>query len=157
MSNNYLPTPLKPFITDGCSGLFSAFWIRLFQKPFPCESCCVKHDWAYYHGGEDFLKENADEEFKNCVKECLRKELEQRNRLQEYGAVLAELMKLAVSKGGAWYIPYSNARWGFGYGYLEYAKLHLSKSLKGLVTPEFPEERFIIRDEITNKFRKVDL
>jgi hypothetical protein len=90
--------PTRPFVTDGCSlwpdGLFSsASWQR----------CCVKHDIAYWCGGTQQQREDADRELAACVRD-------------EYAGWMAGLMWAGVRVGGHWSVPFY-WRWGYGREY----------------------------------------
>lgn len=89
---------LMSFTTDGCS---------LFPDRAPagradwCD-CCLAHDLAYWRGGTEDDRLNADRALRRCV--------EQRSR--DHG--LAELMFLGVRAGGG---PELNTRFRWGYGW----------------------------------------
>jgi hypothetical protein len=95
---------LKPFATDGCS-----MWIDGTPKhPHLWRECCVAHDKAYWLGGTQEQRRQADDELKICV-------------TQKIGKGMAEYMHVNVLWGGSpyWLAPY---RWGFGWQYLEDGK-----------------------------------
>ena len=58
---------LKPFTTDGCSGFMSFSWRLVLRQPPPWEGCCLTHDRAYWQGGANELRLQADNELKRCV------------------------------------------------------------------------------------------
>ena len=94
-----IPT-LKPFASDGCS-LFPDG--HLSKRDLWCD-CCVVHDIAYWQGGTEQQKEEADLTFRQCV---LDKTDDKR---------LADFMYQGVKYGGEpfflnWY------RWGYGWDY----------------------------------------
>ena len=39
------------FVSDGCSGYFSAAWKFITGKLPPWEGCCYTHDYRYWSGG----------------------------------------------------------------------------------------------------------
>lgn len=59
---------MTPFKSDGCSGGMSLLWPVLFGKLPPWEGCCVSHDRAYWAGGTDIDRLNADMRLFECVK-----------------------------------------------------------------------------------------
>lgn len=97
-SNEIKATELRPFRSDGCS-LFPDR--ALIGEADWCE-CCIKHDLAYWRGGTEAERLQADLNLKTCV---LKKTGDQH---------LAQLMYLGVrSAGGPYhYTPY---RWGYGW------------------------------------------
>lgn len=60
------------------------------------------HDWAYYHGGSNRLKREADKKLFECVKPYL-------------GTVAATVIRIGVALGGVWWLPYQGSRWAYGY------------------------------------------
>lgn len=91
---------LKDFTSDGCS-LFPDR--SLINNDDWCE-CCLEHDIAYWQGGTQAQRLEADQKLKNCV-------------LKKTGdAVLAEAMYQGVRVGGSPYF-YNWYRWGYGWSY----------------------------------------
>lgn len=91
---------LSAFRSDGCS-LFpdsaligSADW---------CE-CCFAHDVAYWKGGTQTEREQADRVLRDCV------------RKKTGDSALAEAMYIGVRAGGSPYF-YNWYRWGYGWPY----------------------------------------
>lgn len=88
---------IKDFSTDGCSSFPDGF--------FPTQStewldCCIVHDIDYWIGGEEHLKEAADEELGACVAE-------------RANPALGWAMDLGVTIGGKpSLMPW---RWGYGW------------------------------------------
>lgn len=90
---------LADFTTDGCS---------LFPDGSPIErnlwcDCCVAHDMAYWRGGTEDQRKEADEALRACVE-------------QRTNKPFAELVYAGVRAGGmpifpTWY------RWGYGWKY----------------------------------------
>jgi hypothetical protein len=90
---------LADFTTDGCS---------LFPDGSPVErnlwcDCCVAHDVAYWRGGTEAQRKEADEALRACVE-------------QRTNKPFAELVYAGVRAGGmpvfpTWY------RWGYGWKY----------------------------------------
>ncbi len=93
---------LEPFSNDGCSlfpdGSFN-------QKDLWCD-CCVTHDVAYWQGGSDAERLQADKKLRSCV-------LKRTN-----DPALAELMYQGVRAGGSAVFP-NWYRWGYGWNYGE--------------------------------------
>jgi hypothetical protein len=91
---------LKDFTSDGCS-LFPDGTIS--DRAKWCE-CCLRHDIAYWRGGTEEDRKQADAALRDCV-------------LERTGdKALAEAMYLGVRAGGhpvfpAWY------RWAYGWPY----------------------------------------
>jgi hypothetical protein len=91
---------LKDFTSDGCS-LFPDGTIS--DRAQWCE-CCLRHDIAYWQGGTEEERKEADAALRDCV-------------LERTGdKALAETMHLGVRAGGhpvfpAWY------RWAYGWPY----------------------------------------
>jgi hypothetical protein len=91
---------LKDFISDGCS-LFPDGTIS--YRAEWCE-CCLRHDIAYWRGGTEEERKQADATLKDCA-------------LERTGdKVLAETMYLGVRAGGhpvfpGWYL------WAYGWPY----------------------------------------
>ena len=92
---------LKPFKTDGCS-----MWIDgTPNNPYLWRHCCVVHDKAYWLGGTNQQRNEADETLRSCVSDLA-------------GAGMGNYMYFFVSTGGSpfWFTTY---RWGYGWNYLE--------------------------------------
>ena len=89
-----------PFSTDGCS----LFPDRALIGNADWCSCCVKHDLAYWRGGTEEERLEADEALKSCVTAA------------SGNAQLGALMFDGVRAGGGPYFftPY---RWGYGWPY----------------------------------------
>ncbi len=89
---------LAPFSSDGCS----LFPDRAVIGQADWCDCCVKHDLAYWRGGTEAERLQADQALQACVQE------------KTGDSKLAQLMYLGVrSAGGPYhYTPY---RWGYGW------------------------------------------
>lgn len=94
------PSTLKDFTSDGCS-LFPDR--SLITNKDWCD-CCLEHDIAYWQGGTEAQRLEADLRLRDCV-------------LTKTGdSVLAEAMYQGVRVGGSpWF--YNWYRWGYGWGY----------------------------------------
>jgi hypothetical protein len=94
------PTSIAPFSTDGCS---------LFPDRSPamqadwCD-CCLAHDLAYWRGGPEEARLQADLALKTCVEQ----------RTGNPG--LAQTMFLGVRAGGGPLVR-TPFRWGYGWPY----------------------------------------
>ena len=89
---------LADFTSDGCS----LFLNGTFEDPELWKECCHKHDLAYWRGGTEDERNQADLAFKQCV-------------LKKTGnADLAEIMYQAVRVGGSPHFP-TWYRWGYGW------------------------------------------
>jgi len=112
-------SPLKPFSTDGCS-----MWIDgTPEQPDLWRHCCVAHDLAYWMGGSEVQRQEADEAIKICVAAA-------------QGKGMANYMYTNVRWGGSpyWMAP---CRWGFGWNYLD------GYLPRGYKTPSPQEQRQI--------------
>jgi hypothetical protein len=85
------PNKLTPFTTDGCSVI----------PDVGQTDCCVDHDYAYWLGGEEDLKDKADEELRSCVAE-------------NSNAALGEIFYRGVRVGGGPDTK-NTYRWGYGW------------------------------------------
>lgn len=113
--------PVKPFLSDGCSGFMSFLWEGLTGSPPPWEGCCLEHDRAYWKGGKLSLRREADSLLMQCV-------------AANGHPWWAWLMFLGVRLGGVWWLPFPSARrvdgrwrftfdgvrWGYGHRYPRY-------------------------------------
>ncbi len=91
---------LKPFSTDGCS----LFPDGTFSDNDKWQDCCIEHDIAYWEGGTEQDRLDADLELKRCIFE------------RTGDAMLAQTVYDSVRAWGspifsAWY------RWGYGWPY----------------------------------------
>lgn len=96
---------LQPFTTDGCS-----MWIDGTPKqPYLWRHCCVAHDKAYWMGGSNLERNQADETLRACVSNLA-------------GDGMGNYMYFFVSTGGSpfWLTPY---RWGYGWSYTDEGRL----------------------------------
>lgn len=92
---------LKPFATDGCS-----LWIDGPPgNPNLWRHCCVAHDLAYWIGGTEEQRKQADEAMKLCIRHAQQ-------------PMIASHTYNSVRMGGGPYWP-STYRWGYGWHYLE--------------------------------------
>ena len=89
---------LANFTSDGCS----MFIDGTFEKPELWKECCLLHDMAYWRGGTEEERKQADLAFKACVEK------------KTEDPVLANLMYEAVRAGGAPHFP-TWYRWGYGW------------------------------------------
>ena len=89
---------LADFESDGCS----LFLDGTFENPELWKDCCRVHDLAYWRGGTEEEREQADLAFKHCVEK------------KTGNPELAELMYEAVRTGGEPYFP-TRYRWGYGW------------------------------------------
>jgi len=91
---------LSDFTTDGCS-LFPDGTIA--DRTLWCD-CCLQHDIAYWQGGTEAQRLQADEQLKTCV------------AAKTHDPVLAQTMFLGVRAGGQPVFP-NWYRWGYGWPY----------------------------------------
>ena len=89
---------LADFTSDGCS----LFIDGTFANPELWKECCLLHDMAYWRGGTEEERKQADLAFKACVEK------------KTGDPVLANLMYEAVRVGGAPHFP-TWYRWGYGW------------------------------------------
>jgi hypothetical protein len=103
---------LSDFTSDGCS----LFIDGTFEKPALWKECCLTHDIAYWQGGTQEERLEADLAFKACVEK------------KTGDSTLAKLMYDAVRVGGEPYFP-TWYRWGYGWpigrGYKKLSKQEL--------------------------------
>ena len=92
------PLELADFTSDGCS----LFINGTFEKPELWKECCFIHDKAYWRGGTEEERKQADLSFKACVEK------------KTGDPILANLMYEAVRVGGEPYFP-TWYRWGYGW------------------------------------------
>ncbi|MCK4840575.1 MAG: hypothetical protein KAT04_01685 [Methylococcales bacterium] len=100
LSNNVYADQLANFSSDGCSQFPDG---TLTQTDLWCE-CCISHDLAYWQGGSQKQKQQADKTLRDCV-------LQKTNN-----KLFANIMYYGVTVGGlpvfpTWY------RWGYGWRY----------------------------------------
>lgn len=88
---------LSPFTSDGCS----AFPDGTEEDNDKWLQCCVAHDYAYWKGGTEDERLEADKELRDCVVDVGEPET-------------AELMLSGVRVGGSPYWP-TKFRWGYGW------------------------------------------
>ena len=89
---------LSDFTSDECS----LFIDGTFKDPELWKECCLKHDIAYWQGGTEEDRLQADLTFKACVEK------------KTGDSTLANLMYDAVRVGGEPYFP-TWYRWGYGW------------------------------------------
>ena len=94
------PTSIAPFSTDGCS----LFPDRSPAMPADWCDCCLAHDLAYWRGGPEEARLQADLALKTCVEQ----------RTGNPG--LAQTMFLGVRAGGGPQVR-TPFRWGYGWPY----------------------------------------
>lgn len=100
LNNTVIAEQLTPFSSDGCSNFPDG---TLADINLWC-GCCIVHDIAYWQGGNQQQKKQADEELRACVLKTTANKL------------LADTMYAGVRLGGSpifpvWY------RWGYGWEY----------------------------------------
>lgn len=93
-----VPQPDRPFRTDGCS-----FFLDAWPTGTSWQECCIAHDIAYWCGGPAALRHQADEAFRECLRDPT-------------GSVVAFSMKVGVGIGGHPWVP-AYFRWGYGHDY----------------------------------------
>lgn len=89
---------LQPFHSDGCS----VFPDGTLAQPRLWCGCCVAHDLAYWQGGTEQARREADARLNQCVKDSAGSE------------ALGRLMEIGVRAGGQPQLP-SSFRWGYGW------------------------------------------
>nr|WP_255771538.1 FAD-binding oxidoreductase [Microbulbifer guangxiensis] len=88
---------IAPFTSDGCS----AFPDGTLAQQALWLDCCTSHDYAYWKGGTDEERLQADRALQQCVAEVGEPEI-------------AALMLAGVRVGGTPYLP-TRFRWGYGW------------------------------------------
>ncbi len=91
---------LQPFTTDGCS----AFPDGTVNQQSLWLNCCIRHDLAYWKGGNYQQRLEADQLLQQCVAEIGEEKI-------------SRLMHAGVRMGGSPYYP-TFFRWGYGWPYL---------------------------------------
>jgi len=91
---------LAPFTTDGCS----RFPDGTRSQPELWLQCCSEHDVAYWQGGTEDQRVEADRVFKQCVVDIGE-------------TMIASVMFVGVRIGGTPYLP-TSFRWGYGWPYM---------------------------------------
>lgn len=89
---------LRPFTTDGCS----MYPDRSTSTGKDWCSCCVAHDRAYWRGGTEAERLQADEALRRCVED------------RTGDVSQAALMFRGVRLGGGPHLP-TTFRWGYGW------------------------------------------
>ena len=89
---------LRPFFTDGCSGVLDADYLFTGKSYV---DCCIVHDIAYWKGGSLEEKERADKVFGQCISEKL-------------NPFLGSLFEQGVKYGGSASFDFP-WRWGYGW------------------------------------------
>ncbi len=90
---------LKPLTTDGCS----VFPDGTLKHQSLWVNCCIKHDIAYWQGGDYEERLLADKVLEQCVAQVGEPEI-------------AKIMLTGVRVGGSPYFP-TSYRWGYGWPY----------------------------------------
>lgn len=98
-SSNAWCAELMPFRSDGCS----AFPDGLLENKTLWLNCCIAHDYAYWKGGSEQARVDADKALESCVATLGEPEV-------------ALLMLLGVRVGGTPWLP-TAFRWGYGWPY----------------------------------------
>ena len=123
---------IKPFTTDGCS----VFPDGDLDNNDKWMQCCIRHDYAYWKGGTEVEREQADAELKQCVAE-----------LGE--DTISTIMHMGVRFGGEPFFP-TWYRWGYGWYYSRgYAKL--TKEEEQQVRTRMLELRDLIDEFLTDQ------
>ncbi len=91
---------IAPFSSDGCS----LFPDQSLVNDDDWYDCCLAHDIAYWQGGTEQQRLNADLALMQCVEQTTQ------------DALLAQLMYHGVRAGGSAYF-YTWYRWGYGWWY----------------------------------------
>lgn len=94
------PQQLAPFTTDGCS----LFPDGTFSNKMLWLDCCIEHDIAYWKGGTEEDRRNADLMLKDCICE------------KTGDGYLAQTVYDAVRLWGSPIFP-TWYRWGYGWPY----------------------------------------
>ncbi len=118
---------LKPFTTDGCTDFpdgipvsVSTHWRKLWLD------CCIQHDLAYWAGGTQEDKDNAD---RDILQKCV----------SSHGfPLIGWIMREGVRVGGNAELP-TTFRWGYGWTY-DRGYLPLTREEKAQVEALTPRE-----------------
>lgn len=97
-SQGEAPAPKRRFVTDGCTLWPDGWWTGRSWA-----ACCVDHDAAYWCGGSDAERSEADRELRTCVSEA-------------YSGWMGGVMWLGTRAMGPSWMP-AHWRWGYGHDY----------------------------------------
>lgn len=95
--SSVIATEIEPFTTDGCS----SFPDGTLEQQSLWLNCCVRHDLAYWMGGTEQQRLQADERLAQCVAKAGEPEI-------------ARVMLAGVRAGGSPHLP-TTYRWGYGW------------------------------------------
>lgn len=101
---------MKPFVSDGCSGGYSAFVRGCIGKESALYPFCYSHDYAYWHGGSKQKRLQADRRLRDRV---LRYAAACEGLWRIYLSVWALVSFALIRIFGASIFPFS-WRWGYG-------------------------------------------
>jgi len=98
LEQTQLPIPPRPFTHDGCT-LFPDQFLGYDFRP-----ACLQHDIAYWAGGSDWHRAEADLAFATAISET-----------GALGHVLSPFMYLATRQlGDSWITHSLGVQWGYG-------------------------------------------
>ncbi len=126
MSSPSWSDTLKPFTTDGCS----MFPDGTYKQQSLWMECCIRHDIAYWQGGTEQQRLDADQALQQCVSQVGEPEI-------------ARVMLAGVRVGGSPFFP-TSYRWGYGWSYQRGYK-PLSDEEKRQVGDELQRLRIILQ------------
>jgi len=113
LNNASLAGELTPFTTDGCS----VFPDGTIAQQSLWANCCISHDFAYWKGGTNQQRLDADKDLEDCVAKVGEPEI-------------AKIMLAGVRVGGS---PHFNTpfRWGYGWPYFrDYSELTAEEKIE---------------------------
>ncbi|MEJ2455349.1 MAG: hypothetical protein P8103_14500 [Candidatus Thiodiazotropha sp.] len=126
MSSPSWSDTLKPFTTDGCS----MFPDGTYKQQSLWMECCIRHDIAYWQGGTEGQRLDADRALEQCVSQVGEPEI-------------AKLMLAGVRVGGSPHFP-TSYRWGYGWSF-QRGYQPLTDEEKQQVTDELHRLRLILQ------------
>ena len=131
------PSALRPFASDGRS----LFPDGTFSDSTKWQECCVEHDLAYWQGGTEQDRRNADSQLMMCILE------------QTADSKLVGLIYNAVRAWGTPAFP-ASYRWGYGWSYGRgYRALteEERKQVKQRLKEHYDSTEFRMNDEANNR------
>ena len=103
---------ISVFWTDGCSSSPDG----LKSVPNLWRDCCLVHDIAYWRGGPEILKIQADAELNQCLNEKIQEHSFTGDSASSIYSWLGDLAENSVAFGGGPQV-YAPWRWGYGWNY----------------------------------------
>lgn len=68
MGQKIKPGEFDEAASDGCTAISIFFRLFTREKHLPFKRCCIDHDRVYWYGGDPKLRNEADKQMRNCVR-----------------------------------------------------------------------------------------